>query len=46
MEEDVGSTVAGGGGRRLGAGRAAWEQRGFCKLPCLHHRHPENKCKQ
>lgn len=27
-------------------GRAAWEQRGFCKLPCLHHRHPENKCKQ
>lgn len=34
------------GGCGLVQGRAAWEQRGFCKLPSLHHWHPENKCKQ
>lgn len=31
---------------RLVQDRVVWEQRGLGKLPCLHHRHPENKYKQ
>ena len=47
MEESEGNCGGWGrGGRGPGAGQGCVGAERICKLPCLHHRHLENKCKQ